>query len=213
MGESRSRKHPLHSAVVALPQSKTSMPFTRLSIVAGNSIQISGLLMGCFALVLARLAHSAALALAAEAAGWVLLYFSCHAIAHWCAGRLLGIHFAFYTIAGTGNPEGYPVGVRWVFEHLPFLGVRTVKSSMAKASPTSKAIMWSSGVTSSAVVPTLGALLAYRPDASGSKAFLLFAVFWSIGTLSSNWRSRGGDFSKARRALHSALPHDPTIRG
>ena len=132
---------------------------------------------------------------------WVLLYFFCHGIAHWAVGRLLGIRFAFYTVGGTGNPEGYPAGVRWVFEHLPFFGVQTEKSSMQKASPGAKAIMWSAGVTSSAVVPTLSAICAWQAGVPGSKLFLMFAVFWGIGTLASNWRSRTGDYAKARRAL------------
>jgi len=72
---------------------------------------------------------------------------------------------------------------------------------MQRASPMAKAIMWSAGVTSSAVVPTLGALWAWRAGVPWSKQFLLFALFWAAGTLASNWRSRTGDYAKARRAL------------
>src|SRR6266550_3824439 len=92
-----------------------------------------------------------------------------------------------------------PTGL--LFEHLPFFGVQTEKASMQKASPIARAIMWSAGVTASAVVPTLGALWAWRSGVQGSKLFLLVALFWAVGTLASNWTSRVGDFSKARRAL------------
>jgi hypothetical protein len=135
--------------------------------------------------------------------GWVLLYFCCHAIAHWVVGRILGIRFAFYTVGGTGNPEGWPAGLRWLFEHLPFFGVQTEKASIQKASPIARAIMWSAGVTSSAVVPTLGALWAWRLRVPWSKLFFLVALFWAVGTLASNWTSRAGDYSKARRALRN----------
>jgi len=175
--------------------------FRRLSIVAGNTVQIAGLAGACVALALAKSTNSKPAAIVAMIAAWTLLYFFCHGIAHWAVGRILGIRFAFYTVGGTGNPEGYPAGMRWVFEHLPFFGVQTEKASMQKASPIAKAIMWSAGVTSSAVVPTLGALSALRASVPGSKLFLIFAVFWAIGTLASNWRSRTGDYSKARRAL------------
>ena len=177
--------------------------FGRVPIIAGNAIQIAGVAAACAALALARSAHSKPAAIAATMmiAAWTLLYFFCHGIAHWAVGRLLGIRFAFYTVGGTGNPEGYPAGMRWVFEHLPFFGVQTEKASMQKASPMAKAIMWSAGVTSSAVVPTLGAFSAWRASVPGSKLFLIFSVFWAIGTLASNWRSRTGDYSKARRAL------------
>src|SRR5882762_8629265 len=175
--------------------------FRRLSILAGNTIQIAGLAASGVALALARSTQSKSAAIVAMLAAWTLLYFFCHGIAHWAVGRILGIRFAFYTVGGTGNPEGYPAGMRWVFEHLPFFGVQTEKTSMQKASPMAKAIMWSAGVTSSAVVPTLGALCAWRAGIPGSKPFLIFAVIWAIATLASNWTSRTGDFSKARRVL------------
>jgi hypothetical protein len=163
-------------------------------------LQIAGIAGACFALALARSA-SKATAVVAMIFAWVLLYFFCHGIAHWAVGRLLGIRFAFYTVGGTGNPEAYPAGLRWVFEHLPFFGVQTEKTSMQNASPIAKAVMWSAGVTSSAIVPTVGALCAWRSGVPGSKPFLIFAVIWAIATLASNWTSRTGDFSKARRAL------------
>jgi hypothetical protein len=177
--------------------------FARLSILAGNTIQMAGLVAAGLVLALARSIHSkpAAIAAVMMIAAWILLYFCCHGIAHWAVGRILGIRFAFYTIGGTGNPAGYPAGLRWLFQHLPFFGVQTEKSSMQKASSTAKAIMWSAGVTSSAVVPTLSALYARSAGIPGSTTFLIFAILWAIGTLSSNWRSQTGDFAKARRAL------------
>jgi hypothetical protein len=175
--------------------------FGRLSILAGNTLQIAGIAAACLALAAARSAPSKAAAIIAMITAWLLLYFFCHGIAHWAVGRLLGIRFSFYTLGGTGNPEGYPAGLRWVFEHLPFFGVQTEKASMQQASPMAKAIMWSAGVTSSAVVPTLGVVCAWRSGVPGSKLFLIFAVIWAIATLASNWTSRTGDYSKARRAL------------
>ncbi len=173
----------------------------RLSIMVGNAMQITGLVAAYLALAAARSARSTTGAVVAMVVGWVLLYFCCHAIAHWVVGRILGIRFAFYTVGGTGNPEGWPAGLRWLFEHLPFFGVQTEKPSMQKASPIARAIMWSAGVTSSAVVPTLGALWAWRSGVPRSKLFFLAALFWAVGTLASNWTSRAGDYSKARRAL------------
>jgi hypothetical protein len=183
---------------IAIPTRKV---FGRLSIFFGNVLQLAGIAAACLALVAAPSVPSKAAAIVAMVAAWVLLYFFCHGVAHWAVGRLLGIRFAFYTVGGTGNPEAYPACLRWLFEHLPFFGVQTEKASMQNTSPTAKAIMWSAGVTSSAVVPTLGALCAWRAGIPGSKLFLIFAVIWAIATLASNWTSRTGDFSKARRAL------------
>jgi hypothetical protein len=114
----------------SLPQRRI---FGRLSIIAGNMLQIAGIVAAFGALALAR-SHSQSDAVAAimMIAAWILFYFFCHGIAHWAVGRLLGIRFAFYTIGGTGNPEGYPAGMRWVFEHLPFFGVQTTRPRCRK---------------------------------------------------------------------------------
>jgi hypothetical protein len=175
--------------------------FARLSIAVGNTLQIAGVLAACFALAVSRSAGSTAMAVITMVLAWVLLYFSSHAIAHWLVGRVVGIRFLFYTVGGTGNPQGWPPGLRWIFERLPFLGVQTEKLSMQDASPEARALMWSAGVTSSAIIPTLSAFCAWRSDVPLSKSFFLFALFWAVGTLASNWTSRTGDYSKARRAL------------
>ncbi len=175
--------------------------FGRLSIAAGNLFQLAGLIAAALILEAARSAQAKTAAVLELLGAWMLLYFCCHAIAHWIVGRMVGVRFAFYTIGGTGNPEGWPRGLRWVFEHLPFLGVQTEKTSMQNARPVAKAMMWSAGVTSSAAVPTLGVFWAWRRGIPYSRLFLIFALAWSVGTLASNWRSRTGDFAKARRSL------------
>ncbi len=174
--------------------------FARLSIAVGNTLQIGGILAACFALRASGSAHSTAIAVITMVLAWVLLYFSSHAIAHWLVGRVVGIRFLFYTVGGTGNPQAWPPGLRWIFERLPFLGVQTEKLSMQNASPGARAFMWSAGVTSSAIIPTLGAFWARRSGVPGSKLFFLFALFWALGTLAGNW-TRNGDYFKARRAL------------
>jgi hypothetical protein len=175
--------------------------FARLSIALGNTSQTGGILAACFALRAARSAHSTAIAVISMLLAWVLLYFSSHAIAHWLVGRVVGIRFLFYTVGGTGNPESWPPGLRQIFERLPFFGVQTEKLSMQSVSPGARALMWSAGVTSSAIIPTLGAFWAWLSGVPWSGWFLPFALLWALGTFASNWTSRTGDYSKARRAL------------
>jgi len=186
---------------MGLAERATRKIFARLSIAVGNTLQIAGFVAAYFALTVSRSANSPGVAVATMILAWALLYFCSHAIAHWFVGRLVGIRFLFYTVGGTGNPEGWSRGVRWVFEHLPFFGVQTDKVSMLNVTPGAKALMWSAGVTASAIVPTFAALCAWRSAVPGSGWFCLFASGWAVGTLASNWTSRTGDYSKARRAL------------
>src|SRR5437660_12411013 len=90
--------------------------FGRLSIMVGNAMQISGVVAAYFALAAARSAHSTTGAVVAMVAGWILLYFCCHAIAHWIVGRSLGIRFAFYSVGGPATAEGGPAALRRVSE-------------------------------------------------------------------------------------------------
>ena len=175
--------------------------FGRPSILVGNIVQLGGILVACFALGASRLTRSSTIGMVSMLLAWVLLYFCGHAIAHYLVGRAVGIRFLFYTVGGTGNPEGWPRGIRWIFEHMPFFGVQTEKLSMQHACPGPKALMWSAGVTSSAIVPTLGAFFAWHWGILWSGWFFLFALSWAAGTLASNWTSRTGDYAKARRAL------------
>src|SRR5438067_6872772 len=69
--------------------------FGRLSVVAGNSVQIAGLVTAYLSLSAAQSAHSTTAAVVAMVVGWVLLYFCCHAIAHWAVGRILGIRLLY----------------------------------------------------------------------------------------------------------------------
>jgi len=173
----------------------------RPSIAAGNAIQLAGFFLGCLLLRTAANAGFAHLAVAEMLAGLFLIYLSCHAIAHWSAGRLLGIRFRCYTVGGTGNPQGWPVGFRWLMEHLPFFGVQTDKASMDDANPFAKAVMWSAGVTASAVVPTLGAFWAWHAEIPKGRAVFWFTLIWGVGTVMANWFAPGGDYFKARAAL------------
>ena len=172
----------------------------RLTIASGNAVQLAGFFLGCFALLAAANARFANLAVTEMLAGLFLIYLSCHAIAHWLVGRLVGIRFRSYTLGGTGNPRAWPVGFRWLMEHVPFFGVQTDTASMDAASPVAKAVMWSAGVTSSAVLPTLGALWAWHSEIRAGKAVFLFMLIWSVGTVIANLFGPGGDYFKARTA-------------
>ncbi|HEX2905282.1 MAG TPA: hypothetical protein VHO69_00370, partial [Phototrophicaceae bacterium] len=66
----------------------------RLSVIAGNSLQLAGLLGGGFLLALASKTEMAAFwRIMLLLVGWSLLYICCHSFAHWLVGRLVGIRF------------------------------------------------------------------------------------------------------------------------
>jgi hypothetical protein len=175
--------------------------WTQLSIAAGNALQIAGLALGGLLLLAAARARVASVAVPEMLAGLFLIYLACHALAHWLVGRVLGIRFRSYTVGGTANPQGWPVGLRWLMEHVPFFGVQTDRPSMERASPIARATMWSAGVTSSAALPSLAAFWAWQSRIPTGKAVFLFTLLWSVGTVFGNIFRPSGDYFKARMAM------------
>ena len=172
----------------------------RLSIAAGNVTQ-GAMLLGGVGLLTASAGNSAAwLRLAAMLGGYLLVYFSTHAAAHWLVGRLLGIAFTHYTIGGSTHAGAYPPGLRQVFARLPFFAVHADRASLRAASPVAQAMMFGAGMTSSVILCTLAALWCAVGGAPGGAALLLANLAWFAGALVAEARTRG-DYAKASDAL------------
>ncbi|MCL6511703.1 MAG: hypothetical protein K6U78_13570 [Anaerolineae bacterium] len=172
----------------------------RLSIAAGNAAQ-GVMLLGGIGLLAASTGDPAAwLRLAAMVGGYLLIYFSAHASAHWLVGRLLGITFTHYTIGGSTHAWAYPPGLRQVFARLPFFAVHADKASLHAASPVAQAMMFGAGMTSSVVLCTLAALWCAIGGAPGGAMLLLTNLAWFAGALVAEARTHG-DYAKASRAL------------
>ncbi len=102
--------------------------FARLSITAGNVVQLVGIFAADLALQWSRSTSSSSLAFAAMFLSWLLLYFSCHGIAHWILGRTVGIRFLYYTIGGTANPQAGHSDYAGSLNTFPSLECRQKKS-------------------------------------------------------------------------------------
>ena len=181
-------------------------PWLRLSIAAGNMIQLAGLALGGGALLAASSTPSPLWAILEMGVGWICIYLCCHAITHWLIGRWVSIRFRYYTIDGTSKPQSWPPGpLRWLFERIPFFRLHIHRASLQSVSAGRQAVMWSAGVTASVVVPVLAAFWAWWAHIPGSLYLFIFTVIWSIGTVINNLRP-GGDYFKARQVLTTAKP-------
>ncbi len=159
-----------------------TQPWLMLSIPLGNAIQIGGLI-SALSLVLRAPRHRAPRGTLALLAGWLLAYFSGHAIAHWSLGRLGGIHFLAYGLHGTTHPEWYPPGVRWVFVHLPFLSARTNPASRRAARPAMRAAMYAAGPLSTMLTSIAIPVYGRAVGIPYARALLIFACVWMVGML------------------------------
>lgn len=129
------------------PQLPPRPPFwIRLSVTAGNITQAVGLLVGAALLYVA--AHTDAadiIRIVLVILAWFVIYICAHSLGHYVIGCIIGIRFRGYGVRGTDRPESYGPGIRQMMSVLPTFTVMTEKSSMAKASPVAKALMFAAG--------------------------------------------------------------------
>lgn len=186
---------------------KTAVParppfWLRLSIPAGNALQLCGLILGGALLFLdARLTAAAGLRVLLMFVGWFIIYIDCHAIGHYLVGRLVGIRFREYGVRGTDHPENYPPVARQLMSAMPTFTVMTEKTSMEAASPWARALMFSAGESFTAIFSILAALYAWLAGIPGGFAWLVIMVVFNIASTIMTSIVPRGDYAKARKAL------------
>ena len=177
----------------------------RLSIVAGNDLQLAGLVIGgLFLYLAAHSVHSAVIQVVLMLVAWIAIYLCCHALGHWVIGRLVGIRFTGYGIRGTDHPESYPIGMRQIMSIFPFFTVMTDKSSMARASATSKALMFAAGETSTSVFEIAAGWYAWHANLPGGGILFIVSIVWALAATVATAAAPKGDYAKAIKALRGS---------
>ena len=167
-----------------------------LSISTGNAIQITGIVLGFASLWVSAQPINSSVRISAMIAGYLLIYFNSHSLAHYAVGKLVGIKFIRYSIGGSSHASSYPPIMRGIFEHLPFFAAHTNPVSMKVAHPYAKALMFTAGITTTVVLSTSGALFAYHANTPGGSTLLVFNIIWQVSSLIAEIRS-SGDLGKA----------------
>jgi len=188
------------------PGSAQSRPpfWARLPVLAGNLIQLGGIILGVLLIVLAAGVSSVAVASAAIAVvGIVLVAFSSHSIGHWLAGRLVGLRFAYIGVRGTDHPETYPPGVRQIFSIMPMFTMVSTRRSREAAGRWALAAYFASGQTTAVVGWVVSAILTRVLNVPGSRVILPVVVVWAVGTVLVAIFNAKGDYAKAGAALRA----------
>jgi len=171
-----------------------------LSILAGNLIQGAGIGLGCVSLWFSAQPNSTPVRVTAMIAGYLLIYFTSHSLAHYVVGRLGGITFTHYSVGGSNHASSYPPVMLQVFERLPFFAVQTDSRSLKSVHPAAKALMFGSGILSTVLFCSLAALFAFRANVPGGFTLLIVNVVWQVSSLIVEMR-QGGDLAKAAKAF------------
>ena len=176
----------------------------RYTVAQGNAIQSAGLLGGSGLLAAAAALNGPSmLRTGVMLAGFMAVYLNCHSIAHYVAGRIVGLKFRGYGVRGTDHPEVYPPGIRQLMQAAPFYVTLSTKASRDQAGRLAKAIYFAAGETSTAVCSIAFAAAAAAAQIPGGQLLLMVMVgFNAISTIVTA-RTPSGDYAKAIRALRS----------
>jgi hypothetical protein len=175
----------------------------RTSIIVGNILQLAITTLSLALLLVSAWVGGGqpALAVALMAAGWLGVFVSTHANAHWLVGRLVGIGFVGFGIRGTEKPDIYPVGIRQIMSAIPFFTAITDRPSLREATPRGRALMFAAGVTSTSISTILFAVVAQALAVPGSHDLLLVSVLAALVATVLTARDPRGDYAKAWQAV------------
>jgi hypothetical protein len=190
----------LASATDLRPATRRQPTIAHLPVAEGNVAQLAGVALGAGLLRVARSPnHNASARFTSLIGGWLAIYLSSHAIAHWAVGRACGMEFRGYRlIAGTANPEQYPSVMQPVMTRLPFWSVLTVPGSGGRRT---RAAMFASGDTSSSLVNVFVAVYAIRHRVPCARCVALVLLLWTAVKTFATTRNERGDYAKALRSL------------
>lgn len=178
--------------------------WAKLPVLAGNLLQLAGVVTGALLVVLAAaIRGTGAWSTLVLVVGLIVIYLCSHAVAHWLVGRLVGLRFAYVGLRGTDHPEAYPPAMRRIMAATPMFTTVSTKRSRASAGRWALAAYYAAGETSTTVCMVLAAVLALLAGITGSLVILVIVVVWVLFAVVTTAITPKGDCAKARRALRT----------
>ena len=177
----------------------------RMGVGTGVLAQLVGLLGATGLLALAvGMNGSRGVRIALLITGWLAVYLSSHAVAHWGVGLLVGIGFRGFAIRGTDHPQTYPPGLRQVMSAAPFWVAVPDRASLRRATPRRRAAMLGAGMASTTLCSLGAAGAAAAEGAPGARIFLLVVAAWLAGATVTSFTTPRGDYRRALVALRES---------
>jgi hypothetical protein len=172
----------------------------RIDLWTGNTIEVAGISLGFILMFYLNFLSDYPLKVLLLIISWLCFWYFPHCLAHYIAGRILGIKFQYYFV-GTSSliKMGLPL-VTPIIRAIPVLGIKIDKASTLNISRYRMAIMYSSGVLASMLCPLIPFIYSLIYLDYLAKSFtgvltfsnIIFTIYFSF---------KVGDFSKAMKAL------------
>lgn len=172
------------------------MPYRRLPVWLGNTIEILGLFFGI--LLISLFDHSPyELQIIALFVSWFCFWYFSHCLAHYIVGKALGLRFKYYFV-GKSSITKLNSPLNPLFKNFPVLGIKVDSETLKGLSKNKKFVFYSSGAIASMLTPAICLIPALRMGETIFGFMLLLTVGNVLLTLI--FSPKVGDLFRARNS-------------
>lgn len=174
----------------------------RISLLFGNLIEVTGILLGIYFVVLAPSIPVMLLTFVLYLAAWFCLLFFPHSLTHYIVGRLVGVKFRYYSFGKSSVSKLRMRLLNTFASRLVVLTLRVDHASLRSVSPLRRSIMFSSGAVASMVLPFVAATASFGHLPLSLSVFILLI---SLANLAFDlyYSPKAGDISRAISAARA----------
>jgi len=172
------------------------MPYRRLPVWLGNTLEIFGLFFGLF-LILFYSQFPFPLQILVILVAWFCFWYFSHCFAHYVVGKAMGIKFKHYFV-GKSSITKLNSPLNPIFKFFPVLGIKVDHETLKELSKNKKFVFYSSGALASMLTPTICLIPAWQMGKLIFGLMLLLTIGNVLLTLILS--PRVGDLYRARKA-------------
>ncbi len=174
----------------------------RISLLVGNLIEVTGILLGICLIALAAVIPMMPLTFLLYLGAWFCLLFFPHSLTHYIVGRLVGVKFRYYSF-GKSSVSKLRLSLLNLFaSRLVVLTLKVDQTSLRSVTPSRRSIMFSSGAVASMVLPFLAAIASFGHLPLPLSVFILLISVVNLA-FDLYYSPKAGDISRATSAARS----------
>jgi hypothetical protein len=172
------------------------LPKMRLSTAIGNLVEVTGLFIGVYVLVIARGFTVIPVKFVLYIVAWCCLLFFPHCLAHYVVGRLVGVRFRYYSLRKSSARRLKSSVLSTVASKFMVFTLHVEGTSLRSISRERRFAMFCSGAVASMVLPFVAAVASFGDLPTMLSVLLLLLAIGNV-IFDLYFSPKVGDISKA----------------
>jgi hypothetical protein len=173
-----------------------SLPRLRIPIGVGNTVEVLGILLAFYLLLMAAPAPSILRFLLYMISMGCFVFFP-HGLAHYVTGRLVGVRFKYYLLTKSSVSKLKLPLLSELANQIPVLALKVDPESLRSASRGKRAMMFASGAAASMILPFIAPLASIGRVPALISGILFLVAVANVG-FDLYYSPKAGDLSRIR---------------